>query len=219
MPKFIDLVGKKFNKLTVVERMENASNGAVRWKCLCDCGNYNIVRTANLKNGSVKSCGCLLHDTKNKVIHGMSRTRIYNEWSGIKDRCTNPKSNSAHNYLQRGVKMCDEWKNDFTAFYKWALSSGYKDNLTIERKDVNGDYCPENCCWISLGEQAGNRRTNLSIEYNGKTQNLKEWCDELNLNYKRVHNRMSKLGYSFEEAITKPVMTQKRNKEAKNKYG
>lgn len=219
MPKFIDLVGKKYNKLTVIERAENASSGAVRWKCLCDCGNYAIVRAANLKNGAVKSCGCLLHETENKKTHGMSKTRIYQEWNSIKNRCTNPRNRRYEDYGGRGINICNEWKNDFLSFYNWSVSNGYKDSLTIERKDVDGDYCPENCCWIPLEEQANNRRMNLSIEYNGKTQNLKEWCEELNLNYKRVHNRMFKLGYSFEEAITKPVMTQKRNKEAKNKYG
>ena len=219
MPRFIDLVGKKFNKLTVIERAENASSGAVRWKCLCDCGNYTIVRAANLKNGAVKSCGCLLHETENKKTHGMSKTRIYKEWCAIKNRCLNTNIPTAENYVNRGITICGEWKDDFQAFYDWAMSHGYDDSLTIERKDVNGNYCPENCCWIPFGEQANNRRRNLSIEYNGKTQNLKEWCKELNLDYKRVHNRMSKLGYSFEEAITKPVMTQKRNKEAKNKYG
>lgn len=212
-----DLSGKKFGRLTVISMNHDTKDKRVRWNCICDCGNKAVVRACNLKSGEVKSCGCLAN--ANNKTHGMSKTRLYTEWANMKYRCYYSRNSSFENYGGRGIKVCNEWKDNFQAFYDWAMENGYKDNLTIERKDTNGDYCPENCCWIPASEQANNRRMNLQIEYNGKTQNLKQWCNELNLDYKRTHNRIFKLGYSFEEAITKPVMKQRRSKKARKLYG
>lgn len=198
--------------------VENAAGGVARWKCLCDCGNYTIVRGSNLKNGAVKSCGCLQKNPPN-ITHRMTGTRIYRIWQLMKRRCNDPNNPAYKNYGGRGISVCKEWEKSFTAFYDWAINHGYTEELTIDRIDVNGNYCPDNCQWITLSEQAANRRMNLNIEYHGKTQNLKQWCDELHLDYKRTHNRITKLGMSFEKAISMPVMKQRRNKEAKQKYG
>lgn len=218
MSKFIDITGEKYNSLLVVERVENAKNGVTRWKCLCDCGNYTIVRGGNLKKGLVKSCGCLNYSSKNKT-HGMSKSSLYNIWNGMKFRCYNNNSESYKYYGARGIGVCDEWKDNPENFMNWSIENGYEEGLTIDRIDVNKDYSPDNCRWISKGEQAKNRRMNYSIEYNGETKTLQEWCNELNLNYKRVHNRMVKLGWSFEKAIKTPVNKNKRNMEARYKYG
>ncbi len=218
MSKFIDITGEKFNSLLVVERLENAKGGVTRWKCLCDCGNYTVVRGQNLKRGAVKSCGCLNYSSKNKT-HGMSKTNLYNIWNGMKFRCYNPNSNSYNDYGGRGIVVCDDWINNFENFYEWSISNGYQKGLTIDRIDTNGNYCPENCRWISKGEQAKNRRMNYSIEYKGENKTLQEICDELNINYKRTHNRIVKLGWSLEKAINTPVNENKRNMEARKKYG
>lgn len=210
MSKFIDLTGKKYGKLLVVERAENAKGGIAVWRCLCDCGKTSLVRGSNLKSGAVQSCGCLKHQPAHNRTHGLSKDPLYMRWNQIKMRCLNPSCKSYGNYGGRGIKLCDEWKDSVEAFAKWAIENGYSEELTIERIDNNGDYCPENCKWIPKNEQPNNRRSCYSITYNGKTQNLTEWCKELGLNYKLIHNRMYKHGWEFERAISEPVHVEKR---------
>lgn len=211
MSKFIDITGKRFNRLVVIERANNAKGGIPVWKCLCDCGKTTFVRGSNLKNGAVKSCGCLRNDTKPALTHNMSNSRLYRIWAGIKSRCYTKSSRAYQNYGNRGIKVCDEWKDSFDSFMEWAISHGYTEKLTIERIDVNGDYCPDNCTWIPFNEQQGNRRNCYAFEYNGRVQNLADWCKELNLPYGLIHNRINKLGWDFERAINEPVDIKKRN--------
>lgn len=210
--KALDLIGKRFNNLVVIERVANSPNGQTVWKCKCDCGNTTIVRRGNLISGAVKSCGCLVRKKNSEnCTHKMSKTRLYQEWAGIKARCVYKNSVNNSDYGGRGIKMCKEWADSFVAFRDWALQNGYRDDLTIERIDVNGEYCPENCKWIPKSEQSSNRRSCIIITYNGKTQNLNDWCKELKLDYKRTNNRIKKLGWSFEKAISEPVDIKKRN--------
>ena len=218
MSKIVDISGEKFNNLLVIERDYNVKTGKAYWKCLCDCGNKTIVSGSNLRNGSVKSCGCLIYRSKNKT-HGMSKSSLYKIWNGMKFRCTNKNSGSYKNYGQRGISVCEEWFNNPQLFIEWALKNGYKEGLTIDRIDNEKDYCPENCRWISKGEQAKNRRMNYCIEYKGEAKTLWELCEELNLNYNLVHNRIKKLGWSLEKAISTPVNENKRNMKAREKYG
>lgn len=207
MSKFIDLTGKRFNKLTVLNRIPT-KDGITRWECVCDCGNITNVRGSNLKNGSVKSCGCLIYE-KHNTSH-MSHTRLGNIYYDMKNRCTNPKDRAYSRYGGRGITICDEWlKSD--NFFKWALDNGYKDGLTLDRIDNNKGYSPENCRWATAKEQANNRRSCVMITYNGKTQNLMQWCEELELDYKLIHNRIHKLKWSFEKAVSEPVDEVKRN--------
>lgn len=208
--KPLDLRGKRFTRLVAVERAENAPNGCAVWKCQCDCGNVTFVRRGNLTSGAVKSCGCLTKENAYHT-HRMSKTRLYQEWAGIKARCVYKSARSCKNYGARGIKMCDEWSGSFEKFRDWALQNGYRDDLTIERLDCNGDYCPENCSWIPQSEQSNNTRRCVMITYNGKTQNLSDWCKELGLDYKRTHNRIAKMGWTFERAATEPVNVNKRN--------
>ena len=209
MSKLIDITGKKFNSLLVIKRVENEEKGRARWLCKCDCGNETIVRGSNLKNGAVKSCGCLRKTASERNrTHGDSRTKLYNHWVSMIYRCYNPKNQAYKWYGARGIKVCDEWK-DYLKFKEWVLSTRPDESYTVERIDVNGDYCPENCKWIPMGEQANNRTTNLIYEYNGKKQNLAQWCMELGLDYKLVHNRLFKSKWSFEKAISTPVSKKK----------
>lgn len=212
MSKLIDITGKRYNHLTVIRRVENAKNGVAVWECRCDCGNITKVRGSNLKSGAVKSCGCLRHTTKPTLKHNMSHTRLYRTWAAMKQRCYGSSNRSLKDYGGRGIKMCEEWRESFELFMEWAMSNGYSDDLTIERINVDGDYCPENCMWIPWEQQQGNRRMNLRLEHNGKTQNLAAWCRELSLPYSQIHNRIYKLGWSFERAISEPVHAEKRNK-------
>lgn len=218
MSKLIDITGNKYNMLTVLGRVENDKNGQSRWECICECGNKTIVKGANLKNGAVKSCGCLVHRPALNKKHGESNTPLYRMWTSMIYRCDNPKYIAYKYYGARGIRVCDEW-HDYETFKKWVNETKTDDSYTIERIDVNGDYGPDNCKWIPMSEQANNRRSNIVIDYNGEEHTLMQWCKKLNLNYKNVHNRMYKLGWSFEKAISTDIDISKRNKVERKKNG
>lgn len=209
-----DLTGMKFHNLTIIKRLPNTIDGSAMWECLCDCGNITAARGKNIRNGAVKSCGCLRKIPYNKT-HGMSKSRLYKEWAGIKARCCYKSAKKEKSYGGRGISICEEWKNSFDSFKLWALKNGYNDSLTIERIDFNGDYCPDNCRWIPFSEQCNNKRSNIIITYNGKTQTLSQWCKELCLDYKLVNSRIKKLGWSFEKSISEPVKSKRSNKGGK----
>lgn len=204
MSKLIDLTGQTFNMLTVIER--DLSKKGTYWKCQCGCENKTItsVKASNLKSGAVKSCGCLKHQSAWNKTHGESKTKLYRHWVCMMRRCYDPKHTNYQNYGARGIKVCEEW-HIYENFRDWTLKTRQDENLTCERMNNDGDYCPENCIWIPLGEQANNRRSSVVIAYNGKTQNLMQWCKELNLYYPTVHSRMYKYGWDFEKAIGEPV--------------
>lgn len=133
-----------------------------------------------------------------KKTHGMSKTRIYGIWLGMRKRCADKNDKR---YGARGIKVCAEWENDFIPFYEWAISAGYKDGLTIDRIDNDGNYCPENCRWATKKEQASNRRSNIVFLYKGKERTLKSVCEELNLNYHTIYCRVKRENIPPEEAI------------------
>ena len=205
----IDLTGRKFHLLTV-ESYDHTEKGRAYWKCRCDCGKETLVSTANLTSGVVKSCGCLLHAPSPRQTHGESQSKLYRHWASMVYRCTVPTNKAYKWYGARGIRVCDAWMT-YEGFREWVLQTRPEEEYTVERIDVNGDYCPENCIWIPRGEQARNRTSCVLIEHNGVRKPLFAWCAELGLDYKRVHNRMYKLGWGFEEAISTPVDTRKRN--------
>lgn len=125
--------------------------------------------------------------------HGMKHTRIYETWCGMKKRCYNPNSKSYKDYGERGIVVCDEWKNDFLSFYHWSVQNGYGENLQIDRIDTNGNYEPSNCRWITHAEQQRNRRNNIYIEHNGQKKSLTQWCAELNFSSKIAYERYKRL--------------------------
>lgn len=174
MPKFMDLTGRRFGKLTVIERLERKSEKN-RWLCKCDCGKYATPTTYRLTHGQT-SCGC---DKTIYATHGMSKTRLYKTWLGMKKRCDNPNERCYERYGEKGVKVCEEWHDDFSAFAEWALSHGYADDLTIDRIDNSKGYSPDNCRWVTRDEQSRNRSSNILLTHNGKTMILAEWCREL----------------------------------------
>lgn len=194
------MIGEKFNKLLVLEECkERSHDGHKRYKCICDCGNITYVDGRCLRSNRVKSCGCLKHEKYN-LKHGKINTRLYRILKGIKERCYKPYNHSYPNYGGRGITICDEWFNDFKSFYDWSMSHGYKDNLTIDRIDVNGNYSPDNCRWVDMKTQNNNKRSNIYLTYNGKTQTIKQWAEELNINYAPLYYRYN-LGWNTKDTL------------------
>lgn len=261
-----DLTGMKFNRLTALKiNEERSGKGQIYWDCVCDCGNTSVVKSTNLMNGHVKSCGCLAKENIKKIIHkrqfidkigkrynnfivleqvpsedgkvlwkcrcdcgrefvlgnrqifrkkscgcmntnninnpysditffvdsGMISRKTYNrlkqEWNSMRTRCRENYHDS-HVYFYRGITVCEEWSS-FRAFALWALANGYADNLTLDRIDNDKSYSPDNCRWATWKTQQNNKRNNAWITYQGKTQTLKQWSDELNLSYSMLRGR------------------------------
>lgn len=158
-PRLIDMQGQKIGMWSVGAQAGNSERGAALWMCKCECGNEAIVAGADLRAGKSISCGCRLVNVlgDHRRTHGESGTRIHRIWVNMRKRCNNPKNPGFENYGGRGISICREW-NEFSVFRDWALQSGYDDALSIERKDVDGDYTPENCTWADALTQSSNRR-------------------------------------------------------------
>lgn len=201
--KSLDLTGTTFGRLKVIEPVKRGKK--TYWKCICECGKEVVVRIDLLRNGDIKSCGCLKKEmAKARLMkHGETGSRLYYIWRAMKSRCENAKNKKAPIYKNRGIKVCDEW-HDYNNFRKWAFNNGYAENLTIDRIDNDGNYCPENCRWVDLITQANNMRTNRRIEYNGETKTLAQWARTFKINYNTLKNRLAK-GWEFERAVLEDV--------------
>ena len=194
-----DITNLKFGYLTVLSKQGVKGSN---WICKCDCGNIKIVTYTNLTLGYVKSCGCYRKQqaTQRMLTHGQCYTKLYKVWSGMIQRCGNPKSISFKNYGKKGIKVCDEWR-DFTNFYKWSMENGYKDSLTIDRKDNTKNYEPSNCRWVDYKTQGNNRCNNHLITINNETKTLTEWCDIYSISKSTVLGRLYR-GWNELEALT-----------------
>lgn len=195
--RYKDISGQNFGRLTALYRLHN-TKGRTKWLCVCECGNFTEVRSDFLQSGNTKSCGCLNRDIITK--HNKSKDRVYNIYQGMKKRCYLKCNHDYKNYGARGIAVCDEWRNNFQAFYNWSMANGYNDKLTIDRIDVNGNYEPNNCRWCNMKQQARNRRNNIYFTYNGETHCLTDWCEILGLNRKTIYERL-RHGWSYKRAL------------------
>lgn len=157
-----DLTGMVFDRLSVVERAaRNENKGTAVWVCKCSCGNRTEARGSLLRAGRIRSCGCLLKT--NPVTHGMSRSPEYGIWQTMKDRCFRPRAKAYKNYGGRGIEVCVDWKNDFTAFYRY-VGARPSSEFSLDRIDNNGNYEPGNVRWATRRQQNANRRVYVSVE-------------------------------------------------------
>lgn len=209
MADLIDLTGKKFDRLNIIKYV-----GDGKWLCKCDCGKLTTSRSYDIRKGLVKSCGCLARENiiKASLKHGKRHTRIYYIWCSMKDRCLNKNHKAYQYYGGRGISICKEWENDFMCFYNWAIKNGYTDTLTIERIDVNGNYEPSNCKWITKAEQAHNKQNSIKYNINGECLGLKQISDKFNIQYDVLYDRLFILNWDINEAITREVKNMPRKK-------
>ena len=198
----LHLEGERYGKLVVMEEAESiySKTGKMirRLKCKCDCGNITIVRHGDLRNGSTVSCGCYNYEKESAAkTHGYSRTKLGNVFEGMKQRCNNPKNKNYEKYGGRGIKICTEWLNDPKKFFDWAIKNGYKEGLSIDRIDVNGNYEPDNCRWADNEAQCLNQR----LRKDNKTGHKGIYYSE---GVYRVQIRRNKKRYYFGSCKTLP---------------
>lgn len=197
-PHVKDLTGMKIGKLTVVKFLKIDDNRNSIWLCQCECGKSKEISGSLLNTHTALSCGCVTKEKmrnfcmRRNTTHGQSKTRLYKIWQAMKDRCYRTENRHYANYGGRNIIVCDEWENSFEKFQEWSLANGYEKTLSIDRKDVNGNYCPENCKWSTDTEQARNRRNTLYAYYDGKLQLLVNICAITNEKYSTVYTRYRK---------------------------
>lgn len=208
----IDLYGRRFGRWTVIGDSGKRTNAKILWTCVCDCGVKKEVVSTTLMNGGSESCGCLKVEIlaalavkgngSVKKTHGMSKNRVYCVYRTMLARCNNKNNEKHHDYGGRGIKVCDRWSGR-NGFENFIADMGVPEDklLTIDRKDVNGDYCLDNCRWATNKQQARNKRSNKKVIWNGEERLLVELAEELGVSYKRAYRRLS-LGWTVEESLS-----------------
>lgn len=206
--RYKDLKGQKFGRLTPLEKV--STTGAALWLCQCDCGKQKVVQAGNMlrKKRSTKSCGCACTEriTKMSTLHGEYGTKLNGIWGSMRHRCMTSSVNHKKYkyYAQRGITVDERWST-FPPFKEWAVLNGYKEGLSIERLDNDKGYSPENCVWIPKNLQGRNRRTSLRLTYNGKTQFISEWANELGIAHGTIYHRIKYQGWSIEKTLSTPT--------------
>lgn len=159
----------------------------------CRCGKEKYIEIGSVAYGNTKSCGCLYDSRKNEFgLKSYDYEKLYSVWKNMKERCYKADSDRYYTYGARGIGVCDEWRENFHAFAKWAVDNGWRIGLSIERKDLNRDYCPENCTFITMKEQARNKTSNIRIVYDGQDKCVAEWCEILGIDAKKVYARYAR---------------------------
>lgn len=203
MARFIDMTGQNYGRWTVL-----SYSGSGKWNCICECGTTRVVSGAHLRSGASKSCGCYEHEQlmKRNTTHGENKTPLHCLWLDIKKRCSNPNYKQYKDYGGRGIRVCEEWANDFLSFKEWAISNGYRKGLTIDRIDNDKGYSPDNCRFVDRIAQGNNKRNNRRITVNGETKTLAQYAREYGINESIIRSRI-KRGWAEQDSVLIPVHT------------
>lgn len=206
-----NIVGMKIGEWTVLKRVEDRvlKNGKKypTYQCLCSCGNIKNIDYYNLKNHKTKSCGCLFERNSHY------KEPLYQRWLYMKSRCNCINNTAYSNYGGRGISVIKEWDEDYFTFRSWALKNGYSDELTLDRIDVNGNYEPQNCRWISIKDQQNNTRANRKVTYHGQTKTVSQWAEELGVHRATLTHRLN-FWNDVEKAFTEPIKKEFRHEKS-----
>lgn len=205
-PRIVDRTGKRYGRLTVI-RFAGTKDGKSWWECQCDCGNTIIVPQQSL-HGNTNSCGCLRKDVAGNRTrtHGLRKHPIWNSWHGMVDRCTNPSNAFWYRYGGRGITVCDDWL-DANKFLEWALANGYQEGLSIDRINNDGNYEPDNCQWVTVGENSSkDNYQRIFVTIDGITHTLVEWSRIINVPYQRFRRRWYRRGEEHIKQFIKDIL-------------
>ena len=181
-------VGKKFGHLTIIEVWRDKEKKETMCRCMCDCGNTHISYVGKVTSGKIASCGC----QKGNKKHNARGSRLYRIWQAMKSRCLNPNTANYKYYGGRGINVCDEWM-EFAPFAEWAKEHGYSDNLTIDRKDIDKGYCPDNCEWVTMKHQNNHHKSNIyQIELDGEKYSLRDFVDLIGESYSKIQTQLNR---------------------------
>lgn len=202
MSQLVDLVGRIFIRLLVLERAGSNKRGRALWRCRCECGNIIVCLGNHLLTGNTKSCGCLQREsvTKRNTTHGLSYSTEYKSWADMRARCDDPKNKEFKNYGGRGIKYCERWKD----FENWFADMGRRPSPkhTIDRKNTNGNYEPDNCRWATQKVQANNRTNNHRITFNSETLTLSEWSHRTGIPERTLYARIVDYHWPIDRALS-----------------
>ena len=196
---YIDLSGRVFGKLTVIEKVDSAFSG-IYWRCRCECGREQDVRGSHLTGGKECCISCAMRKCATK--HGLHGHIVYRIWVMMRQRCQNENAIGYKNYGGRGIKICDRWGS----FENFASDVGIPPTSkhTLDRVDVNGNYEPSNFRWATPKEQQRNRRNNRHIEYNGERKIITEWSEITGISLDNIYRRL-KSGWSINRTLSEPI--------------
>lgn len=208
-----DITGQRFGRLVALNFSHKDKNRKTYWDFQCDCGNIKTLRTDQVKNGNIKSCGCLKKEQDNINLNrkgsepwkydskGLSQHPLYHKWGGMKRRCYDVHDSKYDKYGGRGIQMCKEWLHSFKAFYDWSIDNGWEEGLQIDRIDNDGNYEPNNCRYVTAKENCNNRSTTRKIEINGITHSITEWCEIFNIEphslYEKSNEQIKEILYNL----------------------
>lgn len=198
--------GEAFGRLTTIKEINRDKNKNIVWECICRCGNKTNVVATLLSQGHSKSCGCLVRENLSHLAykHGMSKTKIYRVWAGIISRTSYKGDTNYQRYGGRGIKVCDRWRKYLNFFED--MGREYREGLQIERVNNDGNYEPSNCKWATRHDQSRNKRVTHFITFNKKTQSMRDWSEELKINYDTLRCRINDYGWAIEKAFTTPTL-------------
>lgn len=200
--------GDKFGYLTVIREVEPNITpcGTVQRKflCQCDCGNQVVRNLSGLRRSDKANCGCKnynIGELNKKYLKEYTQSFLYSTWHGMRQRCLDKNSSHYKYYGAKGITICDDWLNDYTKFYEWAIKNGASKDCTIDRIDVNGNYEPSNCRWVDAITQANNKTQNRIIEYNEEKLTLAQWSKKVGIKESTIRRRIDRYGYTIDEAL------------------